>query len=154
MTKLWVYFLFIRFPYMISICTILFCFNICIIAGQLIRQLSFTLKVRQQAKQELIVLLDILASAAGQRRARWGLPGRVKKQDIQILIFGIEQESRKIFSNFPYQVKNQEFWQSKTPFKKNSRYFKIFFLVTSKKREPGFKILRKEISRIEIEFWQ
>ena len=91
---------------------------------------------------------------SSQRRARWGLPGRVKKQDIQILIFGIKQESRTIFSNFPYQVKNQEFWQSKTLFKKKSRYFKIFFLVTSKKRETGFKILRKEISRIEIEFWQ
>ena len=44
------------------------------------------------------------------------------------------------------------FLESKTLFKMKSRYFKIFFLVTSKKRETGFKILRKEISRIEIEF--
>ena len=62
-----------------------------------------------------------------QRRARWSLPGQVKKQDIYILIFEIEQESRKIFSNFPWKVKKQEFWLSRR---------------------------NREISRIEKECWQ
>jgi hypothetical protein len=42
------------------------------------------------------------------------LPGRVKKQDVYILIFGMEQESRKIFSIFT----------SKNPF---SRIFQVIY---------------------------
>ena len=65
-----------------------------------------------------------------------------------------KQESRNIFSNIPYQAKNQEFLPSKPFFKKKSRYFKIIILVTRKKEEAVFKIFSKEISRKKKDFGQ